>query len=359
MKKFVLKVTAYFLGVCLVAILPCIIIDPYSVFHPLSVTDNGVEPNKNYTKMVYIRKNPELFDSFIFGSSLAGMVNAENIPDSKCYNMTHSGGVLPEFEANLRTLLKAGIVPEKLYVGLETGSYSDVPENRTGDRMRVSYEYSRTNPLDFWGLYIDPAVNIDALRTVISANNKSELEKQAYTNVFYSNGGYPFYGFTWEFDRDEAADALRESKKRMAEAIRNESIPSGHALYMDEALDSMRNIVEICNANGIELTVFICPVYYETFEKAVVENGFLTFLEELADITPYYNFCGFNAYTTDPSCYHEDRAHFLVELGDIMIDAMCRGSCSEELLSEGFGMRVDGESYEGLYTVLTDINRYL
>ena len=356
MKKFAVKVIVYILAFCAIAILPCILLDPYSVFHPLAVKDNGVEPNKNYTKMVYIKKNPEKFDSFIFGSSLAGMVNPENIPDAKCYNMTHSGGVVPEFEANLRTMLKAGIVPKKIFVGLETGCYTDLPQNRNGDRMRVSYEYSQTNPLDFWGLYIDPAVNIDALRTVISTNIISDLEKEAFTRDYYANGGYPYYGFTWEFDREKAESDLRNSKERFQAAVRSNSLSAEHYAYMDEALSSMKNIVDLCEENEIELTVFVCPVYFETFEKASRETGFIEFLKELAEITPYYSFCGFNDYTEDPASYHEDRSHFLVELGDVMIDSMCKGINDEHLLSQGFGVHVTEENVEEFVKTITEID---
>lgn len=344
MKKFAVRVTAYILAFVMIAILPCILLDPYSVFHPLHVRDNGVEPNKNYTKMVYIKKNPDKFDSFIFGSSLAGMVNPENIPGCTCYNMTHSGGVIPEFEANLKTLLKAGIIPQKLLIGLENGCYTDTRENRNGDRMRVSYEYSRTNPLDFWGLYIDPAVNIDALKTVISSNTISAEEKEAFTRVFYENGGYPYYGFSWNFDREEAAADLAASKERFRTAAAEDGFSQEHHLFMDEALSSMREIAALCEENGIELTVFVCPIYFETFENAALHTGFFEFLEELAEITPYYNFSGYNRYTEDPASYHEDRSHFLVELGDVMIDAMFNGQCEEALTEQGFGVYVTEEN---------------
>ena len=352
MKKFVLKLIIYILIFGILIILPCILLDPYNVFHPFHVRDNGVEPNKNYIKMTYILANAQKFDAFMFGSSLTGMINAENIPNVKCYNMTHSGGIASETAANLKTMLNAGIIPKEIYLGLESISYSDCYENRCSNRMRCPYEYSRTNPLEFISLYIDPAVNIEALKTVLSNDNENNSTVE---EIFYNNGGYPFYGYTWEYDMAEADARLNEVTAQYTAAVEKGELSAERPQYMDEALDSVREIVALCNENNIKLTVFTNPIYYETFSDAVLNLCYLDFLEELAEITPYYNFSGFNKYTTDLSCYHEDKTHFLVELGDIMLDTMCSGKTAPETLNEGFGTYVTEDNVQELLKILTDI----
>ena len=355
MKKFVIKILIYVLAFCIIAILPCVLLDPYNVFHPFHVRDNGVEPNKNFIKMTYIKANPDKFDSFMFGSSLTGMVNPENVPEASCYNMTHSGGIPSETLANLKTMLKSGIVPKKIFLGLESISYSDCYENRCSNRMRCPYEYSRTNPLKFLELYIDPAVNIEALKTVMASEteNNSVVE-----DVFYNNGGYPFYGYTWKFDENEARRTLEETKSQMRTAISSGTLSSDRPQYMDEALESVKEIVKLCKENNIELTVFTNPMYYETFSDAVIKQCYLMFLSELAEITPYYNFCGFNDYTTDLHYYHEDKTHFLVELGDIMLDVMCNDAENEKIPTQGFGTYVTKNNVGELIKLFSSPDTY-
>ena len=66
------------------------LIDPYNVFHWSRARDNGVEPNKNYVKTQYVLHHPEQYDTFIFGNSRVGSIDASGIGDP-CYNMYYKG----------------------------------------------------------------------------------------------------------------------------------------------------------------------------------------------------------------------------------------------------------------------------
>ena len=201
--KNIVKFSLFFLILLIIlaaCFAPCELQDPYNVFHVNNVRDNGIEPNKNFIKMAYIKSNPKKFDAFMFGSSLTGMVNAQNIQDTNCYNMSHSGGLATESCENIKTLIDSGIIPKEIFLGLEPISFSDSIENRRKDRMRCPYEYSESNPFDFWSLYLSPKMNIEASR-IIREYEPMNSEYQAINkDVFYNNGGYPFYGYTWNYD---------------------------------------------------------------------------------------------------------------------------------------------------------------
>ena len=90
MKRFIKKTLFFILILALISVSVSIYIDPFNVFHPLDIKDNGVEPNKNFIKMTYILNNPDKFDTFIFGSSRVGNIHANNLWGEKAYNMTYS-----------------------------------------------------------------------------------------------------------------------------------------------------------------------------------------------------------------------------------------------------------------------------
>lgn len=111
---------------------------------------------------------------------------------------------------------------------------------------------------------------------------------------------------------------------------------------MEEALEEIREFKELCEANDIELTVFLNPLHYQTYYKSV-RHGLFEFMERLAEVTPYYNFTGLNMYTTENQYFFET-SHYKPEVGYAMVDAMCYGKVSEELVPTWFGQKVTPEN---------------
>ena len=105
-----------------------------------------------------------------------------------------------------------------------------------------------------------------------------------------------------------------------------------------QALEEIRQLKELCDANGIELVIFTNPMHVLTYEKAV-ENGYRDFLSGLAQVTDFYNFSGINDITTNNDNYLET-SHYMPQVGDRMLDVMFKGQADERLLEQGFGYRV-------------------
>ena len=107
MKKFVTKCIAFFLILVLIFVPFNVLLDPYNVFHADGLVNNGVEPNKNYIKMRHVIKNPDLYDSLLFGSSRVGFLDVERMNDGTYYDMMYSEGLPAEHLQNLKEIGRA------------------------------------------------------------------------------------------------------------------------------------------------------------------------------------------------------------------------------------------------------------
>ena len=192
MKKFVVKIITFFLALLLTCAGLVYFIDPYNVFHPFNIRDNGVEPNKNYIKMKYILANPGKFDALLFGSSRVGTIHTDTIEGERCYNMTYSKGLPCEHLANLKTLVNSESKPSKVYIGLDSQSYTTNPRPHNNDQQRSPYEYYISNPKDFWSLYINPTEAVESLFSVTLASSRSKAD--VFVDAFYSGGWFMDYG---------------------------------------------------------------------------------------------------------------------------------------------------------------------
>lgn len=331
MKKFLIKTLVFALIFSLTAVSVCVGIDPYNVFHPLSYRENGVEPNKNYMKMVYVLHEPEKFDTFLFGSSRVGFVNAAKLDGARAYNMTGSMGLPREHLDNLKTMLSHGIVPKTVILEVDDVSYRMDPDNNRHEHQRAPYEYLRAHPLAFAELYLCPVVALDA-REIIRYSSRNAQEEAD----FYAYGSTITYG---------------ERGKYSPKTHEDLSGPS----YMDGAMEALAETAQLCRDNGIELIVFVTPLHYATYTGALERGDYYEFLRRLAEITPFYNFSGYNDVTVDADNYM-DTSHYLAEVGDMIIDCIWHGRVDETLHSQGFGWYTDADNVEALIALLDQGN---
>ena len=332
MIKFLKKIFILFLIVSVVSAGVCYLIDPHNVFHPLSIRDTGVTTAQNYVKMTYILANPEKFDSFIMGSSRVGNIHPEKIINEKCYNLSCSEGTPHEELANINTLISNGIIPKHIYLGVDSLSYTDDYERHSEIGYLVPYEYAQSNPIKFYKMYLDPAYVVDSFLDTTISHKKN----RNYQRIFYDYGWNSDYKTISEYAFDNVPASIGEKN------------------YLDETLDDIQQIVNICKENGIELTVFTNPMHTVTYEESVKQN-YLIFLRQLANITPYYNFSGYNDITTDNANYL-DPSHYNAETSDLIIDCVCNHKVDPQLYEQGFGALIDSENAAEWIEVLNNKN---
>lgn len=332
MKKFVLKIILIFLIVGILSVVLAYTVDPFNVFHVTNIRDNGCEPNKNYIKMRFVLDNSDNFDAYLFGSSRVGSIHVEKM-DSNCYNMTYSAGVPSEHLKNINTFLSHQIIPDTIYIGLDSWAYTFFEEEHYFQPLRMPYEYIITHREEFYSTYLNPALSVKALPTILSREFRQEAENN---DVFYS------YGWWCDYDH-KTIDWTQKVEPSIG-------ITSDYEKNISEALKVISEIKELCDANGIDVIFFTNPMYRITYE-ASVDAGYYDFLEGLAQITDYYNFSGLNDVTVNNG-YYIDTSHYNAYVGDMIIDSICYDKTEEKLLSEGFGAYVTRDNVDTIIDTL-------
>ena len=189
MKKLLLKSSVFVLYVILLEVVFPVLVDPFNVFHAEKIKSSVITPNSNYIKVKYIVNHKDRFNgySFMFGSSRVGYINPDKMPDNKIYNMTYSAGLPSENLANVKTFIKNGIIPSRIYIGVDSFSYTE--EQHTDDPTRCPYEYLYNNPLHIHSLYMNPATTIRAI--IVMLRGKSS--NRGINNYDYYNIGTTIY----------------------------------------------------------------------------------------------------------------------------------------------------------------------
>lgn len=327
MRLFLKKTLIFALLFALAAAAVCVYIDPYNVFHPLSLRENGVEPNKNYIKMTYILSEPDKFDAFVFGSSRAGFINVQKLDGLRAYNMSYSWGVPQEHLDNLKTFIKKGIIPKSVFIEIDNMSYLTDPAVHRSEQIRAPYEYLRSHPLKFAELYLDPVVALSAREIIQYSERNADIEAD-------------FYNYGVSIDYGERGKYTPRTKETL-----------DGPEYMQEMFETLRELRTLCEENEIELCVFITPMHYATYTAALERGDYYEFLRGTAEILPFYNFSGYNDITLDADNYM-DTSHYLAEIGDMIIDCIRRGETPETLLRQGFGFYTTKDNVEELIGIL-------
>ncbi|MBQ9390155.1 MAG: hypothetical protein IJU07_08285 [Synergistaceae bacterium] len=329
MKKFLLKLSIFAAYVVLASVIFPIWLDPFNVFHAERIRPNRIEPNKNYIKMKYILANPKKFDTFIFGSSRVGRICTDKIADEKCYNMTYSVGLPGWHLLNLKTFLKNGIQPRKVYIGIDSVSYTSNYDRQVNEPLRCPYEYLADDAWHLMRLYLVPSMIFGSVIAMLDSRS-SKID----VDIFYK------YGYT----------AFTTSSERKYDW--SKAIPSvGKKVEIDKALNFIREIADICRQNGIELVLFTNPMHRITYLASVNDKDYFKFLEGVAEISDFWNFSSINDITVNNDNYIET-SHYKYEVGDLIIDVICNGKSFPELQRQGFGVKVTRENAKDFIAML-------
>lgn len=330
MIKYLTKMAAFAVVVLGIILSISIVIDPYNVFHYSNPVNNGVEANKNFIKMKYILDNQEKFDSLVFGSSRAGFVDVTQLSDGKYYNMCSSEAVPAEHVRLIKELIDEGFVPKNILVLVDDISCFVDPAGHEDMLYRVPYPVDGIlDEIRFYGKYCDLITNVESL-TIIRNHEDNDPE---YTKRFQETGSERLDGVS-HFD-----------------GTNHEGFWSDYyELRLSESIAEIQELVDLCEAYDINLRIVTNPLYYKTYARGV-ENGYLDFLEELSKVTEFYNFSSFSNITTNDSNYYET-SHFTAETTRLMMDVVYHGWSDEELLVQGFGVKVTEENKDEIMASL-------
>lgn len=322
MKKYLLRMAIFAALVFAILLSVGVIIDPYNVFHYENPVNNGVEANKNFIKMKHILANRDEFDSLIFGSSRAGFVDVTQLEDGRYYNMCSSEAVPAEHLRLVRELIEEGFVPKNILVMVDDISCFVDPALHDELLYRVPYPVGGVlDKLKFYLRYCDLVTNLESL-SVIREHEDNDPE---YAERFRRSGS-------------ERLDGVSHFDGTYQEGYWSDY----YELRLEESIAELQELVELCGEYDIRLRIVTNPTYYKTYARGAA-NGYLDFLEALADVTEFYNFSGVSDVTTNDANYFET-SHFTPQVTSLMMDVVYGGKTDAALLAQGFGVRVTQEN---------------
>lgn len=331
MKKFMMKLLLFFILLALGVIPFNVSVDPYNVFHGDSIRDNGVEPNKNYIKTKFVLSHKEDYDSYLFGSSRAGFIDVSRLPGGSWYNFSYSEGLPKEQYETLQALIAGGEIPKQVYLSIDNISYLVDPAYHEQQLYRKAYPYtgSPVDKLYFYASYLDTVTTIEAIPVIKDYTGDTEgLRKRMYST------GCEDLNLNMQFDTSD-------TKAYWADY---------YEPRIEEAVEEIKMFKELCDSYGIELTVFTNPLYVSTYERAV-DKGYLDFLEEVAHVTPFYNFSGYNEISMNQDYYFET-SHYTPEAAAVIMDIIENGSDEHAVRAQGFGYYVTEENLDDFMEII-------
>ncbi len=330
MRRFIKKCAIFALILSVIFLPLGVGLDPYNIFHWNHIRNNGVEPNKSYVKMMNVLKDPDRFDSFLFGSSRVGFFDVSKMDDGNYYDMAYSEGLPAEHLQNLKDLVKRGVKIKNVTMGVDDISYFVDPAFHEDQLYRKQFPWSGTaeEKAGFYLSYLDLITLSQSIEVIMKHKNTD-----------------PGYGERLLLTGTENLSIAPDFHYDKTDATW-----SDYYYPREESLDEIREIVEFCKENDINLRIFTNPINGYTYAKDIA-NGYIVFLKELAEVTPYWNFSGFNNVTLDMNNYYET-SHFCPEISDAMIDRIYHDRGDPELLRQGFGMYVTKDNVEELTDIL-------
>ena len=288
------------------------ILDPYGLLRK-DFTYQFVEPNKNFIKIRYITRNPDRYDSFVFGSSRVNNIDVRKIKGYKCYNVHYSGGLPRDHLDNIKYLRKKGVKINLILIGLDEFSFRDDPDTRLHQPLRYPYPPVLNQHLfPYYLRYFFSFTDWEIMKEVLCGYKKKLFNKSGEAPAFYNidmfNTGQMFF-----YQIDRQIEENPEKHRNDPKFLKHDIISGNH---LKEAIEDLREIVRLADVHHIRLVLFFNPVHKNVFLDCGVD--FDRFKRALSQLVGFYDFSGLNSVTTDNYNYYET-SHYRPIVGDLMI----------------------------------------
>jgi len=276
-----------------------LIIDPYGIFNT-RVLPIAVEPSTYFNKIKQLEKNRGHYNGFMLGSSGIGFTPTEYIerylPGVRVYNLWVSSATQYENLKHVQYLIKRQ-APKAIY--LQVDMEFALAEHRHGSAMYARKLHPLVEetslPLYLFGyLTIFP---LDRIRDKLVANIRGQVQS---TLTDFDGTGSVRADAQEALIRADGPAYVRNSPQFQANP--GPRFVSGRQTSRN--IRALAAIHELCAQHGIKLIVFIHPESRVSMDKFLLPD-YLAFLRQLASVTDYWDFSGYNSVTTDDTMYYE------------------------------------------------------
>lgn len=255
------------------------------------------------------------YDAFLLGGSKAGTYQPEKLQEMdgyRYYNMYETGGSFYEYYLETKFLIEHAN-PKKIVVSVSGGETRF--ELRNQDDMTYKIPAIMTGEskfleiIDF--LFKDINESFSRFKERLGGTKYYELTATGERNLskYYERVENDWEGFT-------QSSVLKPFDKHMNTLFTTNK----PAAFLDGSLEYLRQIKEMCDANGVELMVIVAPSFIG--EMSEHESSYYRdFLCEMALITDYWDFSGYHDIDLNPYNFYNE-GHFYYEVADLIVDTI-------------------------------------
>ena len=316
-------------------------IDPYDLFNTPNwwgINHEKIKKDNNdrlFKTMDIIRLKPKVI---LMGSSRTKQgLNPEHpaIKNNRlAYNLAINGPNLYEVRRYIEHAIANQPDLQQIILGIDFFMFNSSLENQP------SFEEKRLEKK-----HIIPTDAINALFSIDTFNVSKETIA-ASLKTEDKNNSYSENGFMPNRNADDG-----ETKWRFGQSIKLYFELHSDYQFSQQYWSDFIKIVELCRQNNIDLKVFISPAHATQWESIKVTGRWDIFEQwkrELVNITPVWDFSGFNSVTSEAiktkMTNYVDNSHYSPMIGNLILDRIF--DYQSESIPKDFGILLTADNIE-------------
>lgn len=263
--------------------------------------------NKGFLKTSYLLNTKKRYDLLMFGSS-RNAAFVENDISKNGYNAYSDFAVVGNHLNTLKILLENGIIPKKVWIGLNDFDIWKNPNDFNKDYSKFPYPNSIKNWFSFYKLYLFKAIDNSDL-DIWKGKKYLEISNRIYRKHLDKHKEYLIKR---ESNIVSKGEKWKKKLTRMAATLL-EYQDKSDIYRIDKSIKEIKEIISLSKKYKFKTTFFIYPSFYKTY-VLYNQNKIEEFKRKLAKVTNFYDF-----YKLDKTSFNElkwfDTSHFLYSVG--------------------------------------------
>ena len=288
-----------------------VVTDPFGVFGDrfFQWYEYDMTMNPRVAKIAWLDRHYEDYNSYVIGSSRASSLPTKELNQytgGRFYNMTWYGGDLQD-ECQLVHYLANHYTVKNLVLTLDPSSAGAFgwESDRMKDNMHCKVDGSSV--LSFYGRYLfsNPTYGAEKIRSFM---------KRGYLTT--ADSVYTVKSGCYNKQRRDASPIGAMEDYSFDDHV----IPPNVQMdlpYIEEAIDSIRDIRALCSEKGITLTIIGVPLENDEF-YSYDQDRVAEFWTKLAGLQNFYEFWGDNIINADIRFFY-DEYHFRNDVGRMVL----------------------------------------
>jgi len=320
------------------------IVDPFNIFKT-QLFKYPFQMNERFVKIEFLEKNNHKFNGYLFGSSRIGTTEPsileKYIPHSKFYNFTLSSANMYDYMLHLEYFVKRKYPIKVLYLQLDINNMMYYGRNQS-DYLSKIHPFVLNESL--FAYYIKYLTGFFPFNIKGKVSTNYNYEKTVTYNI--NNG-------TWHEDNKELAVANDcKSYVKSIKGFNHHHTAAFTYRKRKENIYALGKIVNICKKNNIKLYVFTTPHNHNMMDMFYAKD-YVDYLHDIANITDFYNFSGYNSITKNDCNYYEV-SHYRPMIGELIAARIFNDTNIS--LPNDFGIWITKENIDSVFRPLLKRN---